>query len=169
MVEEPWPLRRTGFSPVFAVTPPRIFIIMRSIGTYAPTSTRTTRLHTPEPHQGLARISGASFSPVHFQCPHPRLVSCYALFKGWLLLSPPSSCLRVKTPFSMALSWHLGPLMRGWVAFPFARRAYPCRAHSRLLRRTALRSSTTGRVLSDPYPVIGALHTALPPPRPTCE
>lgn len=46
---EPWPLRRTGFSPVFAATPPRIFNGIRSIGTHAPTSTRTPRLHTRLP------------------------------------------------------------------------------------------------------------------------
>jgi hypothetical protein len=43
---EPWPLRRTGFSPVFAATPPRIFDGTRSIGTHAPTSTRAPRLLT---------------------------------------------------------------------------------------------------------------------------
>jgi hypothetical protein len=46
VVVEPWPLRRTGFSPVFAATPPRIFDGTRSIGTYAPTSTRAPRLLT---------------------------------------------------------------------------------------------------------------------------
>jgi hypothetical protein len=121
------------------------------------------------PLRGTARISGAGFSPVRFRCPCPRLVSCYALFEGWLLLSPPPSCLGTRTPFGIALSRHLGPLMRGWVAFPFARRAYPCRAHSRRLRRLALRSSTTDRVLSDPSSIIGALHTKQARPRPTCE
>lgn len=169
VVEEPWPLRRTGFSPVFAVTPPRIFIRMRSTGAHAPTSTRTPRLHTQSRPSGVCSHIGDRLSPVHFRCPYSRLVSCYALFEGWLLLSPPPSCLGVRTPFGLTLSRYLGPLMRGWVAFPFARRAYPCRAHSRLLRRPALRSSTTGRALSGPYPIIGALHTGLPPPRPTCE
>jgi hypothetical protein len=46
---EPWPLRRTGFSPVFAATPPRIFDGTRSIGTHAPTSTRAPRLLTRSP------------------------------------------------------------------------------------------------------------------------
>jgi hypothetical protein len=46
---EPWPLRRTGFSPVFAATPPRIFDGTRSIGAHAPTSTRAPRLLTRSP------------------------------------------------------------------------------------------------------------------------
>ena len=122
-----------------------------------------------DPPRGVRSHIGGRLSPVHFRCPYSRLVSCYALFEGWLLLSPPPSCLRIRTPFEITLSRHFGPLMRGWVAFPFARRAYPCRAHSRLLRCPALRSSTTGRGLSAPYPIIGALHTGPPPPRPTCE
>ena len=51
---EPWPLRRTGFSPVFAATPPRIFVGTRSIGAHAPTSTRTPRLLTRSPPVGGA-------------------------------------------------------------------------------------------------------------------
>ena len=51
---EPWPLRRTGLSPVFAATPPRIFDGTRSIGTHAPTSTRAPRLLTRSPPLGGA-------------------------------------------------------------------------------------------------------------------
>ena len=49
------------------------------------------------------RKSAASvvcLAPVHFRRRVTRLVSCYALFEGWLLLSQPPSCLRVSTSFS---------------------------------------------------------------------
>jgi len=45
--------------------------------------------------QGL----GGAFSPVHSQGLKPRWVSYYTLFKGWLLLSLPSHCLRFGTLF----------------------------------------------------------------------
>ena len=39
-------------------------------------------------------------APVNFRRRVIRLVSCYALFKGWLLLSQPPSCLGIPTSFS---------------------------------------------------------------------
>ena len=39
-------------------------------------------------------------APVHFWRRVTRLVSCYALFEGWLLLSQPPSCLCIPTSFS---------------------------------------------------------------------
>ena len=39
-------------------------------------------------------------APVNFRRRDTRLVSCYALFEGWLLLSQPPSCLCVSTSFS---------------------------------------------------------------------
>lgn len=54
-------------------------------------------------------------SPVHFRGPGPRRVSCYALFKGWLLLSLPPRCLRPGTPFGVTLSRHFGALTPVWV------------------------------------------------------
>ena len=49
------------------------------------------------------RKSAASvvcLAPVHFRRRVTRLVSCYALFEGWLLLSQPPSCLCISTSFS---------------------------------------------------------------------
>jgi hypothetical protein len=66
VVVEPWPLRRTGFSPVFAATPPRIFDGTRSIGAHAPTSTRAPRLLTRWPLPRPARISGTGLTPSIF-------------------------------------------------------------------------------------------------------
>ena len=39
-------------------------------------------------------------APVHFRRRVTRPVSCYALFKGWLLLSQPPGCLDISTSFS---------------------------------------------------------------------
>ena len=54
-------------------------------------------------------------SPVHFQGPEPRRVSCYAFFKGWLLLSLPPHCFGLRTPFGLTLSQHFGTLTVVWV------------------------------------------------------
>jgi len=43
---------------------------------------------------------GSMLSPGKLSAQSPRLVSCYALFKGWLLLSQPPSCLYISTSFS---------------------------------------------------------------------
>ena len=45
-----------------------------------------------------------------------RLVSCYAFFKGWLLLSQPPSCFDLLTSFS--LSHNFGTLDGGLGCFP---------------------------------------------------
>ena len=45
-------------------------------------------------------VSVSGLAPVHFRRRVTRLVSCYALFKGWLLLSQPPSCLGIPTSFS---------------------------------------------------------------------
>ena len=43
--------------------------------------------------------SVSSLSPVYYRCRTPRPVSCYALFKCWLLLSPHPGCFRSPTSF----------------------------------------------------------------------
>ena len=74
----------------------------------------------------LPRGIGSRLSPVYLRGPHPRRVRCYALFKGWLLLSLPSRCLRTRTPFNVTLSRHLGALTPVWV-FPLSERGLtPC-------------------------------------------
>ena len=50
------------------------------------------------PYESAASVS--CLAPVHFRRRVTRLVSCYALFKGWLLLSQPPSCLCIPTSFS---------------------------------------------------------------------
>ena len=67
----------------------------------------TPTYHTPFRRSG---VSVVGFSPVHLRGPQARQVSCYALFKGWLLLSLPPCCLCLKTPFRLTLSQHSGTL-----------------------------------------------------------
>ena len=45
-------------------------------------------------------VSVSYLAPVNFRRRVTRLVSCYALFQGWLLLSQPPSCLCIPTSFS---------------------------------------------------------------------
>ena len=51
-------------------------------------------------HSSESTASVSCLAPVHFRRRVTRLVSCYALFKGWLLLSQPPSCLGIPTSFS---------------------------------------------------------------------
>src|SRR3989442_15156501 len=53
IAEEPWPLRRCGFSPHFAATPPRILIRTRATGPHGPTSTRARTPPTRSPFGAL--------------------------------------------------------------------------------------------------------------------
>ena len=63
-----------------------------------------------------SEVSVADLSPAYFRGPKPRWVSCYAFFKGWLLLSLPPHCLGLRTPFFLTFSQHLGALTLVWVA-----------------------------------------------------
>ena len=51
-------------------------------------------------HTSVSIASVLCLAPVNFRRRIIRLVSCYALFKGWLLLSQPPSCLYISTSFS---------------------------------------------------------------------
>ncbi len=70
------------------------------------------------------RVSAAGLSPVRLRRPPPRRVSCYALLRGWLLLSLPPRCLRRGTTFD-ALSRLFGALTRVWVVSLSERRFTP--------------------------------------------
>ena len=76
-------------------------------------------------------------TPVHYRREPSRPVSCYALFKWWLLLSQHPGCLRKLT--SLVTEHDLGTLADGLGCFPFDRAAYPARTDSRD-NRTGIRS-----------------------------
>ena len=63
------------------------------------------------------RCFGFTLSPVHYRRPVSRRVSCYALFKWWLLLSQHPRCLRNWT--SLRTERELGTLADDLGYFPF--------------------------------------------------
>ena len=66
---------------------------------------------------------GGPLNPDHSRRVHAGLVSCYALFQGWLLLSQPPSCHGTDTSFAI-LSGHSGALAVAPGSFPLARGHY---------------------------------------------
>ncbi len=89
-----------------------ILTTAQSTAPHGTTSTRTVRSPT---NRGYPRFRsfGAVLSLLHFRRKTTRPVSCYALFKGWLLLSQPPGCLSGLTSFPhlallRGLSWRSG-------------------------------------------------------------
>ena len=158
---EPLPFRRSGFSPDYAATTARILVTDGSTRAYA---SGFYAVGTPPYRIAFRRpgVSAAGLSPVHFRRPGPRLVSCYALFKGWLLLSLPPSCLRPGTSFGVTLSRHLGALTPVWVVPLADTELTPV---PRLRPSTAAVDSEFGRGAGvlPPAPPISALPHRLPP------
>ncbi len=54
-----------------------------------------------------------SLGPLHLQCNWPRLVSCYAFLRWWLLLVLHPNCRWSITSFHLAWTW--GPYLEVWV------------------------------------------------------
>ena len=94
------------------------------------------------------RSFGYMLSPVNFRREGARLVSYYALFKWWLLLSQHPSCLSTDTSF---ITEHVsGTLAGGLGCFPLVYGAYPPQTDSqdsvtgiRSLARTGRREAPT--------------------------
>ena len=72
---------------------------------------------------------GVILTPVHYRRKTARPVSCYALFKWWLLLSQHPGCLSNLT--SLVTEYDFGTLTDDQGCFPLDREAYPSRTHSR--------------------------------------
>lgn len=68
---------------------------------------------------------GSMLTPVHYRRKIARPVSCYALFKWWLLLSQHPGCLSNLT--SLVTEHRFGTLTDGLGCFPLDRAAYPTR------------------------------------------
>ena len=71
---------------------------------------------------------GGLLTPVHYRRRVARPVSCYALFKWWLLLSQHPGCLSNST--SLVTEYYLGTLADDLGCFPLDREAYPPRTDS---------------------------------------
>jgi hypothetical protein len=93
-----------------------------------------------------------------------RVVSCYALFKGWLLLSQPPTCLRQCT--SLSLSIDFGTLIDDLGCYPRDHEASPSRSHwhglhkgiRSLFGRSTLAGTTNQSVL---YPLCYSIPLSL--------
>src|SRR5688572_27107862 len=72
---------------------------------------------------------GVELTPGHYGRRIARPVSCYALFKWWLLLSQHPGCLRNST--SLVTEYDFGTLADGLGCFPLDREAYPSWSDSR--------------------------------------
>ena len=72
---------------------------------------------------------GVELTPVHYRRRIARPVSCYALFKWWLLLSQHPGCLSKST--SLVTEYLLGTLAVGLGCFPLDPEAYPSGSDSR--------------------------------------
>ena len=70
-------------------------------------------------------------TPDHYRRKTARPVSCYALFKWWLLLSQHPHCLSTLTSFHGALNLDFGTLAVGLGCFPLEHDAYPPRSDCR--------------------------------------
>ena len=90
------------------------------------------------------------FAPVIFGAQIHRPVSCYAFFKGWVLLSQPPGCLCARTSFTTERS--LGTLANGLGSFPFDDGALPSPSHSRHQRAGIRSLSGFGRSKKTPAP-----------------
>ena len=82
--------------------------------------------------------------PDYFPRSNARLVSCYALFKWWLLPSQHPSCLCIWTSF-IQLSIYLGTLADGLGCFPLGIGPYHPMPHSWALCHSIRSSSGFGR------------------------
>ena len=96
--------------PTCVIASPHTGILSSVLSTapYGTASPCTQRSPTTRTSVRILASAGCS-APVHFRRRATRLVSCYALFKGWLLLSQPPSCLCISTSFSTQHAfWGLG-------------------------------------------------------------
>ena len=110
--------RRAGFSPALSLLVPGFSLPptppVLSVGLHS-------RRNAPLTPDGVLAFSDSAkpaasvpgLAPLNLPRRAPRPVSCYALFKGWLLLSQPPGCLRSPTSFPTKpglgdLSWRSG-------------------------------------------------------------
>ncbi len=84
---------------------------------------------SPTDPQSGSHCFGVKLTPVHYRRKIARPVSCYALFKWWLLLSQHPGCHSKIT--SLVTEFYLGTLAGGLGCFPLDREAYPSRTDSR--------------------------------------
>ena len=114
----PWVYGVRGFHPDLRVLIPASSLLLAPWVGFHPHFTARGTL--PYPCVKDTRPSfGGPLNPDHSRRTHAGLVSYYALFKGWLLLSQPPSCHSTRTSFAI-LSGHFGTLAVALGSFPLA-------------------------------------------------
>ena len=119
-------------------------------------SLSTLLYNSTAPQDRQVRCFGFMLSPVHYRRPVSRRVSCYALFKWWLLLSQHPRCFRNKT--SLCTEHESGTLAGGLGCFPFDHGGYPPQTHSRDSHRGIRSLVEGGRLVAPAFQSV-----ALPP------
>ena len=105
----------------FIVTQSGIFTCYRSTNPCRESFTADS--NAPLPLTKSVRSFGSNLIPDNYRRRIPRLVSCYALFKWWLLLSQHPSCH--SNPTTFLTETRLGTLAGGPGCFPFDHEDYP--------------------------------------------
>ena len=117
--------RRTGISPVLRLLVPTFSLRHAPpwLTPLASTQRRTLSYQTECTNTNWVLKFGNTFSPDYLRRGFSRSVSCYAIFKGWLLLSQPPDCRWNSTSLS-ALNVYLGTLFWDLGCFPFDQRSF---------------------------------------------
>ena len=116
--------RRAGISPALRLLVPT-FLLLNAPPWVTPLASAQMRILSYRfinPKKYKALVFGTMLSPDHLRRNISGRVSCYAIFKGWLLLSQPPRCPGNITTLS-ALSIDLGTLNRDLGCFPFDHRS----------------------------------------------
>ena len=130
-----------------------IFISCRSTAPHGATSTLTGTLPYRSPACADERAASVpGLMPDYLRRPPTRPVSCYALFKGWLLLSLPPGCLGRWTSFGQ-LSQDLRTLADALGCSPRGHGAYPPWPHCREACAGIRSSSGLGTPMRGPCPI----------------
>ena len=117
--------RRTGISPVLRLLVPTFSLPHAPpwLTPLASTQRGTLSYQTTTTNRCWVLKFGNTFSPDYLRRGISRSVSCYAIFKGWLLLSQPPDCRWNSTSLS-ALNVYLGTLFWDLGCFPFDHRTF---------------------------------------------
>ncbi len=107
-------LRRAGFSPALSLLKPTYSL--PDAPRNFPVSLHSRQERSPTTPCGV-RSFGSLLIPDHYRRPTPRPVSCYALFKWWLLLSQHPGCHSNRT--SLRTEQRFGALTGGLDFSPF--------------------------------------------------
>jgi hypothetical protein len=101
VLSETLDFRRTGISPIFSLLIPTCSLLwsITCLSSQARIYQRTLPYPcTSEEVQAIASV--IRLAPFVFKRKNTWPVSCYAIFKGWLLLSQPPGCLCISTSFT---------------------------------------------------------------------